>query len=72
MLSMPVDVRVDRARCIATKSCVYAAPGTFELDDQRIATVIDPAAESLEVLIEAAENCPTGAISGFRDGQQLA
>ncbi len=72
MRVMAVDVRVDPARCIATKSCVYAAPGTFELDDQRIATVIDPAAEPLEALIEAAETCPTGAISVFKDGQQLA
>jgi ferredoxin len=72
MRGMGVEVRVDRARCIATKSCTYSAPGTFELDDQRISTVIDPEGDPLEAVIEAAENCPTGAISVFRDGRQLA
>ena len=67
-----MDVRVNRARCIATKSCIHAAPGTFELDDQRISTVIDPGAEPVEALIDAAESCPTNAISVFRDGRQLA
>ncbi|MFN2502810.1 MAG: ferredoxin [Acidimicrobiales bacterium] len=69
---MGVEARVDRSRCIATKSCVYAAPGTFQLDEQRIAIVIDPAAEPLDVLIDAAENCPTAAISVFKDGEQVA
>ena len=69
---MAVDVRVDRARCIAAQSCVNAAPRTFELDELRISTVIDPEAERLDALIEAAEYCPTGAISVFRDGEKLA
>ena len=69
---MGVEVRVDRARCIGTKSCVYAAPGTFELDDQLISTVVDPEADPLEAVLEAAEVCPTAAISVFRDGQKLA
>jgi ferredoxin len=67
-----VEVQVSRARCIATQSCIHAAPGVFELDEQRLSTVIDPDAEPLEAVVEAAENCPTGAISVFRDGVQLA
>ena len=69
---MDLEVRVDRSRCIGTKSCVYAAPGTFELDDQLISTVVDPTADPLDAVLEAAEVCPTGAISVFRDGEQLA
>ncbi len=69
---MAVEVRVDRTRCIGAKSCVYAAPRTFELDDQLIATVIDPQANPLPALLEAAETCPTGSISVFRDGERLA
>ena len=68
---MALDVRVDRARCIATKSCIHAAPGVFELDDVRISTVRDPNAEPLEAIVEAAENCPTSAISVFQDGRRL-
>ena len=69
---MAVEVRVDRTRCIATQSCIHTAPGVFELDDVRIATVIDPEAEPLEVVLEAAENCPTGAIAVLRDGEALS
>ena len=69
---MALEVRVDRTRCIGAKSCVYAAPGTFELDDQLISTVIDPEANPVPALVEAAESCPTGSISVFRDGEKLA
>lgn len=69
---MALEVRVDRARCIATKSCVHGAPGVFQLDDVRISTVVDPHGEPLETVVEAAENCPTGAISVFQDGRRLA
>jgi ferredoxin len=67
-----LEVRVDRSRCIGTKSCVYAAPGVFELDDNRIATVRAPDAEPLDAVIEAAESCPTSAISVFADGRRRA
>jgi ferredoxin len=68
---MALEVRVNRARCIATKSCIHAAPGVFQLDDMRISTVIDPDGEPLAAVIEAAENCPTSAISVYKDGRQL-
>jgi ferredoxin len=69
---MALEVKVDRSRCIATKSCINAAPGVFALDDMRISTVLDPEAESVETVVEAAENCPTSAISVFQDGRRLA
>ncbi|MDQ4098374.1 MAG: ferredoxin [Actinomycetota bacterium] len=69
---MALEVRVNRARCIATKSCIYAAPGVFELDEMRISTVVDPEGDPLDAVIEAAENCPTSAISVFQDDRQLA
>lgn len=63
---------MDRRRCIGTKSCVYAAPGTFQVDEQLISTVIDPEGDPLDAVVEAAESCPTGAISVFVDGEQKA
>lgn len=69
---MAVEVRVDRARCIAAGSCISSAPGVFELDEARISIVRDPEAEPLDAVIEAAEYCPTGAISVYRDGEKLA
>jgi ferredoxin len=65
-------VEVNRARCIATKSCINHAPGVFALDETRVSSVRNPHGDPLEMVIEAAENCPTGAISVFRGGERLA
>ncbi|HEX3393854.1 MAG TPA: ferredoxin [Acidimicrobiales bacterium] len=69
---MTLDVRVQRARCIATKSCVSAAPRTFALDATDVATVTDASGDPDDDVITAAEACPTGAISVYRDGVQIA
>ncbi|MEN3315554.1 MAG: ferredoxin [Acidimicrobiaceae bacterium] len=69
---MTLDVRVQRARCIATKSCISAAPHTFALDPTRVATVTDAGGDPEDDVITAAEACPTGAISVYRDGVQIA
>jgi len=69
---MGVEVEVSRARCIGSKSCVNAAPGTFALDPVGVATVRLPLTEPVEALVEAAECCPTGAISVTQDGETLA
>jgi ferredoxin len=70
------DVRVERARCIGTKACISSAPGTFELDPTLVATVInsggDSGGDSEAAVVEAAESCPTGAISVWKDGARLA
>jgi ferredoxin len=71
-VEVEVEIRVSRARCIASKACVNTAPGVFALDDQRVSTVVDPAGEALATVIEAAEMCPTGAISVWKGDQQLA
>jgi ferredoxin len=69
---MAVEVQVHRGRCIGTKSCVNAAPGAFELDEVGVAVVRQPNTEPVEALVEAAECCPTGAITVFEDGRKLA
>lgn len=69
---MTVEVEVHRGRCIGSKSCINAAPGAFELDAVNVAVVRSPLAEPLEILVEAAECCPTGAISVTKDGVRLA
>lgn len=60
---MALDVRVDRARCIGSRSCVNAAPAVFQLDDVNVAVVVDADGAPDDVLRAAAEDCPTGAIS---------
>ena len=59
------------ARCIASKACTHAAPHVFAVVGGT-ATVVDPAGDPSEDVLAAAEACPTGAITVFRDGQRLA
>lgn len=67
---MTIEIEVSAARCIASKTCVNAAEGVFEIAGG-VARVVDPAAAPLEDIVTAAELCPTGAISIRKDGQQL-
>ncbi|MGH9277712.1 MAG: ferredoxin [Acidimicrobiales bacterium] len=68
---MAVEVRINRARCIASKCCTNLAPGVFALDETRVSSVIDPSGAPDETIVEAAESCPTGAISIWRASVQL-
>jgi ferredoxin len=68
---MALEVRVERARCIATKACINAAPRTFALDPTQVATVVDQGGDDEDDVVRAAESCPTAAITVFKDGEQL-
>jgi ferredoxin len=76
MSSTKVTVKVDGKLCIAAASCVNVAPKFFDLDEDNVAFLIEPAngeakssitfeasPEELAALKEAVENCPTSAIS---------
>jgi len=67
-----IEITVSRHKCIASKACMNRAPGVFELDATRISSVKDPAGEDVETVISAADACPTGAITVYRDGEKLA
>ncbi len=56
---------VERDDCIGCGLCVTICPEVFDLDDEDIAIVIaDPIPEdAVEDAEEAAESCPTDAIS---------
>jgi ferredoxin len=51
--------RVDDLECSAHGDCALVAPGVFEVDD--VARVVGDGPR--ELLLEAAESCPAGAIS---------
>jgi len=68
---MAIDIEVSSARCIASKACTHAAEGVFEVVDG-IARVVNTQAAPLEDVLAAAEECPTGAITVRKDGQQLS
>lgn len=63
---------VDRANCIAARSCVLVAPGVFQMDDEDLAFVVDPDSEDEETIRMAAESCPTLAIHLYdKDGNKV-
>jgi ferredoxin len=53
--------------------CEAIAPKVFRLDENRQSEVIDPAGDSAEKILEAAENCPVSAIfvEDAETGEQL-
>lgn len=63
MTGARVRVTVDRYRCIGSGNCVYWAPASFELDDERLSVPNEPAADPLDKLRVAADGCPTRAIT---------
>ncbi len=67
---MAVEVVVSRARCMASKACIHAAEGVFEIVDGA-AFVVDATAAPEDDLLVAAEACPVGAITVFRDGERI-
>ena len=70
-MSEPLDIRIDWDVCMGSGNCLFWAPDTFDLSEDGHAVVTDPAATDEERLRIAAEGCPTGAISLWRDGVQV-
>ena len=64
----PLDVRIDVDRCMGSGNCVFWAPDTFDLSEDGYSVVIDASATDEERLRVAAQGCPVGAISLWRDG----
>jgi ferredoxin len=67
----PLEVRIDWDRCMGSGNCVFWAPDTFELSDDGHAVVVDPAATDEERLKIAAQGCPVGAITLWRNGTEV-
>ncbi len=56
-------ITIDHDLCIGSATCASDAPSVFRLDDNGQAAVIENAWASAQVLIDAASNCPSEAIS---------
>jgi ferredoxin len=67
-MSEPMDIQIDWDKCMGSGNCMFWAPETFDLGDDGHAVVIDPNGSTEERLHIAAEGCPVGAISLWRDG----
>jgi len=69
---MDLEVEIDRDVCMGSGNCSYWAPGVFDLDDDGIAIVVDPAAAPEDKIVDAARKCPTHAITVRRGELKLA
>jgi ferredoxin len=56
-------VRVDHGKCVGNSMCTTIAPEVFVLNDDRQSDARNPAGDTLEHILEAAENCPVSAIT---------
>ena len=67
-MTAPLEIRIDRDRCMGSGNCVFWAPDSFDLDDDGHAVVLEARATDEQRVRAAAQGCPVGAISVFRDG----
>ncbi len=57
-----VRVQVDHNLCVGNANCTRTVPKVFALDRNRQSEIVDPAGDTPERILEAAENCPVSAI----------
>jgi ferredoxin len=57
-----VRVSVDHNVCVGNSMCETIAPKVFVLNEQRQSEAVNPEGDTLEKILEAAENCPVSAI----------
>ena len=60
-------VSVDHDICVGNAMCETYAPKVFVLNDDRQSTVADPNGDTFENIMEAAQDCPVGAIKVVDD-----
>ena len=56
-------ISVDLDLCVGNAMCETFAPKVFVLNDDRQSEVADAEADTVENIMEAAENCPVSAIT---------
>jgi len=72
-MARQLRVRVDHRLCVGNAMCETFAPNVFRLNDDRQSEAVNPAGDSEEKIVEAAENCPMSAIivEDAETGEQL-
>jgi ferredoxin len=67
-----LQIEVDRELCFGFGDCVDTTPAVFALDDADKAIVLDPDGASVDLIVEAAQNCPVDAIRIIdAEGEQI-
>lgn len=68
---MALAIEINREVCMGSGNCSFWAPAVFDLDEDGVAIVVDPAGDTEDKVILAAQGCPTQAISVTRDGEKV-
>lgn len=66
-------ISIDHDVCVGTAMCTTIAPDVFQLNAERQSEAVNPAGDTEEQILEAAENCPVSAITveDAESGEQL-
>ena len=72
-MARKLRVRVDHQVCVGNAMCETIAPNVFRLNENRQSEAVNPEADTVEKIIEAAESCPVSAIlvEDAETGEQL-
>lgn len=58
-----MEIHIDPERCMGAGNCAFWAPRTFDIGDDNVAIVLDAQGDAEENVRNAADGCPTQAIS---------
>ena len=61
-MARKVRITVDHNVCVGNTLCVTIAPKVFVLNEQRQSEAVNLEGDTIEKILEAAENCPVSAI----------
>lgn len=61
-MARKLRVWVDHNLCVGNAMCESIVPQVFQLNDRRQSEAVNPAGDTEEKILEAAENCPVSAI----------
>ena len=57
-------ITADTTRCVGAGQCVLSAPDVFDQDDDALVVLVgSPGADELELVRDAADRCPSQAIT---------
>jgi ferredoxin len=61
-----IRIAVDLERCLGAQNCRHIAPAVFEIGDDGLSHVKSQDPAQYDAAVEAAQSCPSGAISVTR------
>ena len=62
-MARKLRVSVDHDICVGNAMCITISPDVFSLNDDRQSEAVNQDGDTMEKILEAAENCPVSAIT---------